>query len=652
VRSKVTFLLLALNLALFGYLLLSEHPWSATTRIEENRRRVLGPEAANLCALTITTRPAPDAPPGSAPTTLRLERRGETWFLAAPLDWPANDFAIRRILNELQFLEHETSFPVADLTGNGQSLADYGLDHPRLEILATPTPPPAGSTTPPSPAFTLRLGASTAVGNRLYVLSPDGARVHVVPQSFGAAFGADPAALFAELRSDRLFTIPVFEARALTLQSGAASVRTRLRRDQTRWAFEAPITTRAAKTPVELLINDLNALRVSRFLPTEPAPSPETTGLAVPRLRLTLEGNSRRETLLLGLPAAPTIPGAETIELHARLDDRPTPFTVAVPTAVLATLDQAQTDLRDRRVLAFDPARVTAITIAPPGDSGPGPLRIQKLDSNSGGTPAWRLSSAALPTPARADANLVAKLLGNLQLIEASAPRPKTSPFVSDAPSRVELENLGFNRPERTVTLELAAAEPSANAPLDTPSTLVLELAQPGGSDNGLYARVTGQPFLYAVPPETLLLLDSAPLSYRDRELARLPETTRITRLVIRPVSAADAPALLDYTVSNTPPPPAIAALLSGLRELRAGRVVRESFPASIQIDGVEKPWAYRLEATLSPPADGPLVLAIAARTGGATQLAGSEHLGLVFTLEQPMLDALWTLLQPAASTP
>jgi hypothetical protein len=87
VRSKVTFLLLALNLALFGYLLLSEHPWSATTRIEENRRRVLGPEAANLCALTITTRPAPDAPPGSAPTTLRLERRGETWFLAAPLDY-------------------------------------------------------------------------------------------------------------------------------------------------------------------------------------------------------------------------------------------------------------------------------------------------------------------------------------------------------------------------------------------------------------------------------------------------------------------------------------------------------------------------------------------------------------------------------------
>lgn len=649
-RSKVTFLLLALNLALFGYLLVSKHPWSATSRIEENRRRVLGPEAANLSALTITTRPAPDAPPGSTATTFRLERRGEAWFLATPLDWPANDFAVRRILNELQFLEHETSFSVADLARNGQSLADYGLDQPRLEILATPTPPPAGSTTPPSPAFTLRLGASTAVGNRLYVLSPDGARVHVVPQSFGAAFGTDPAALLAELRSDRLFTIPVFEARALTLQSGAASMRTRLRRDQSRWAFEAPITTRAAKTPVELLINDLNALRVARFLPGEAAASPEATGLAVPRLRLTLEGNSRRETLLLGLPASPAAPGAETVELHALLDDRTTPFTVAVPAAVLATLDQAQTDLRDRRVLAFDPARVTAVKIAGPEGAAPGPLHIQKLDSNSGGAAAWRLSSAALANSTRADPTLVAKLLGNLQLIEAAAPRPKASPFVSDAPSRVELENLGFNRPERTVTLELAAPESSTTPPLDGPATLVLELAQPGGTDPGLYARVAGQPFLYAVPPETLLLLDIAPLSYRDRELARLPEATRITRLVIRSTASPDAPLLLDHTVSDTPPPPAIASLLASLRDLRAGRIVREGFPATVPVDGVEKPWAYRLEATLAPPGDGPLVLSIAARAGGGTQLAGSERLGLVFSLEQSVVDALWSMLQPAAA--
>ncbi len=51
------------------------------------------------------------------------------------------------------------------------------------------------------------------------------------------------------------------------------------------------------------------------------------------------------------------------------------------------------------------------------------------------------------------------------------------------------------------------------------------------------------------------------------------------------------------------------------------------------------------LEATLDPAADGPFTLSLAERAGGSTQLAGNEKLDLVFTLEQPVLDALWSLL-------
>ena len=45
-RSKFTLLLLALNLALFGYLALTER-WITPDKVEENRRRILGPEAAD-----------------------------------------------------------------------------------------------------------------------------------------------------------------------------------------------------------------------------------------------------------------------------------------------------------------------------------------------------------------------------------------------------------------------------------------------------------------------------------------------------------------------------------------------------------------------------------------------------------------------------
>ncbi len=683
-RSKFTLLLLALNLALFGYLLLSERPWSATRGIDENRRRVLGPEAADLARIEITTLPPADATdtPPAAPlaNTLALERRADgAWQLTSPLDWPANDFAVRRILNELQFLEHETSFLVSDLSRNGQTLADYGLDQPSIIVTGTPATQPtrqsmidnsaSPSASPPPPPFTLKIGATAAVGGRLYVLSPDAKRIHVVSPSLAAALSLD----LAQLRSDQLFTIPVFEARALTLQTAAANAaRTRLRREENRWLFEAPINARAAKTPVELAVNDLNSLRVARFFSAGSAPSPETTGLASPRLRVTLEGNARRETLVLGAPAPSAEADPDTVELYARLEwrsapaaladrDHPVLFTVRLPSRLLSSLEQAQTALRDRRVLDLDPSRVTALAASSPAGRLP-ELRIQKLDTDE----AWQISAPAPAAPLRADPLLVARLLQRLQLLEAVPPRPDASPFVSDAPSAADLERLGFNLPQRVVTLQLASsAATSAGGPSSAGQEIVLELAQPVVAGPELYARVAGQPFVYALPPETLDQIPLAPRFYRDRSLLRLPASTAITRLVLRRADAPDSPPLLDYSpqvaglnpppsaatpqVAGPNPPPSVATLLAALRQLRAQTIVREDFPPTVLVDGVEKPWAYELEATLEPPLpSGPLRLLLAERGAGSTQLAGSSDLGLVFTLEQPVLDALWALLQQA----
>lgn len=632
-RSKFTLVLLALNLALFGYLVLSERPWAKTRTIDENRRRVLGPEAANLAKLEITARPDPAA----APTTIRLERdlKGDAWSIKEPLDWPANDFAVRRILGELQFLEHETSFSVAELSRNGQTLADYGLQEPRLVLTATPAP--ASPDAPAPSPIVLRIGDTAAVGDRLYVLSPDGSRIHVVGRTLAEALIPD----LARLRSDQLLTIPVFETRALTLQAGAT--RTRLRRDHARWLFEAPITARAAKTPVELALNSLTSLRVARFLPS-PLPL-ETTGLASPRLRITLEGNARREILRLGNPATAPAAGADTIEVYAALDERTTPFTVAVPLRVLETLDSAQTALRDRRILDFDPGLVTSITISAPEPTPS--LRIQKLDTAPGEPPAWQLSSSLLSAPLRADADLVDKLLRRLQLLDATPPKPSASPFVSDAPSGAEIENLGFNRPERAVTLQLSAPPAAPNAPATAPTAPVLQLAQPVAGETTSYARLNGQPYVYGVAPEIIDALPIAPRNWRDRSIFRLPADTRITRLVIRSATDADAAPILDYSPGAKPAPEAVATLLNALPNLRAREITGETYPETVIVDGVAKPWAYRLEATLDPAAGGPLLLTFAERAGGMTQQAGSPASGLVFALEQPVLDALWALLYP-----
>ncbi|HYD85297.1 MAG TPA: DUF4340 domain-containing protein, partial [Opitutus sp.] len=243
-RTKVTLVLLLLNVALFFFIFQFERRWRTEDTWKEARRRVLGPEAADIRSLEIK---------GPA-QSLSLVRRGDTWFITTPLEWPARDTAVSLILNELQLLEHVTSFYVRDLAKNGQTLADYGLDEPKLTVSFT-----SGNSGDGGRTTLLRIGDTTKDGMRLYLLSSNGERIHVVNQSLARNL----ALTFEELHDDRVFTIPVFEAQSLNLQTAApSSLRIRLRRDASRWTFETPIIARASKNATELAINALNTLRI------------------------------------------------------------------------------------------------------------------------------------------------------------------------------------------------------------------------------------------------------------------------------------------------------------------------------------------------------------------------------------------------------
>ena len=208
-RSKVTVVLLFLNVVLFFYIFKFEEKWRAERATLEARRRVLPPEIASLESFSRTARTG---------ESVKLEKRDDTWWLAAPYEWPANPNAVSRIHNELQYLEHETSFAVADLAKGGQTLADYGLAEPALSLDFTAAGKP----------YRLLVGDDTRTGNRLYVLSPDTERIHVVSRSLAESVGLP----LADLRNDSLFTIPVFEIRSLNIQTGPPSnLKIRLRRE-------------------------------------------------------------------------------------------------------------------------------------------------------------------------------------------------------------------------------------------------------------------------------------------------------------------------------------------------------------------------------------------------------------------------------------
>lgn len=633
-RTKVTLGLLFLNVALFFYIFYVD-PHGASP--ETAGRRVFGPEAAAIQSLKISA--------GSA--VIALEHRNEGWSLTQPFNWPANEFAVRRILNELQFLESESSFSVAEVEENGQSLADYGLAEPR--VVLTFVAAPADPSSPLPEAVTVRVGSDTAVGNRLYVLSPDGHRIHVVRRSLAdSLLVALPA-----LRADTVFTIPVFEVRSFNLKSGGANgPRIRLRRDTARWAFEAPIVTRANKTATEIAINELNALRTRQFL--DPAQFPaDKTGLDASALRITLEGNNRRETLLLGKPIAPAAPNDATAdtprEYYAQLEDRTPVFTVAVSPTLFATLGSAQETLRDPSILDFDPASVSAITLTAPGQPE---LSLQRLETEPGEN-SWRIvqreQTAGLQT-IPADPLLVERLLQRLALIKAQR-------FHSDAPSAADLENLGFNRPDRTVTLNYTSS-PLPGSPAQ-PTTVTLQLSLGGRGGSAVYARLSNQSFVYEVSPDILNGLPVAARVYRDRLLRQLPAGASLSALRLAETVGnrvlyehALAPGeTWEIAVAAEPASrrTAVEALLAQQRQLRASTFVRDDFPSTILIDGQERPWAYRLDATVTlSGGDGQPVthtLFFSERAGGSTQFAGSPELSVVFVPEQPLIDSLWTLI-------
>jgi len=630
-RTKVTLILLFLNVALFFFIFKFERGWRTEEASMEARSRVLGAETADIRSLQVS---------GPGFTTVHLDRQeDEKWALTDPIEWPANPHAVNRIINELQFLEHETSFSVADLQKNGQSLADYGLENPRLTVSFT-----SGSAlgeSAPDTSVSLFIGDETKVGNRLYVLSSDRTRVHVVNLSLTHSLTIP----VEDLRADTVFSVPVFEARSLNLQN-AANLRVRIRRDGNQWAFEAPIIARASKPNVELSINALNALRVRSFASAETIDLNPSNN---PTLRITLEGNNRRETLILGDAigtTAITQAATETnnnnpstspdIEYYAMLEGKTTLFTLSLPAALIDSLLNAQEALRETRLLDFPPDAVTALTLNAPNQPE---LSLQRLETNAQpdtlNPSSWQIvrrEGKQGPQTQSADDQDVRRVIEKLSRLSAQK-------FASDAPSDADLEAWGFNRPEREINLAIGSG--------NSAKTINLQIGVGAQPDSHAYARVGDARYIYLVDSEILRETSSSPLHYRQRLLRELPEAAKIDQLTI--IDLQDNQIVFKTTVLENDDEK-VKALVAQLRSLRAKRFVNDSFVDKVEVTGEFQPWRYRLDTTISLPSSTAELTEISSlylspRLSGATQLAGSTEFDAVFEVSQPLLDALWALL-------
>jgi len=620
-RFKFTVFLLALNIIVFGLILFLSKRSEKSDSAMGGLSGQLGREVIESDRIELR---------GQGLSVPRiLIRSGSSWSISEPMQWSANYFAVNRILNQLQFLEEEASFSVKEIEKTGQTLADYGLEDPIIQLTIAEG----------DEALHLKIGTLTEIGNNVYLLGPNGEDIFVVGRQVIDGLLVD----LGDLRTREIFDIPVFEIEALSLQinDSATDGKVRLARTNTGWNFESPLTAEADPTLVSNTINTLTAAKVLRFIEQE-ANDPILQGLENPFMRVTLQGNKRRQTLLIG--NKDSVARGEPA-YYAKLENNPTVFTVEAK--AFDDLLKAQEALRERNFMTFNRDALTEIKIT----EGERQIRLQKLENGSN----WQVIESTADTdiqPRRTDPEIMEALIQNLLTLRASG-------FAVDAPNAEDLEEKGFNQPRRSVILTFKDGK-----------TNTLLLAHPSSENNKLYARTSSAEYIYEVERRpTLMMMPLNAQHYRNRNLDTLPEAAAINSLQLTNLLTGEK--VFEYqrktentdwltTLADLPEKEQAAALvlLDGIRNFRVKAYLKDAYTESYRPDSdTTIPWAYQLNADISLPGDETArkdtrSYVFSKRLSGTVQIGASILHNTVFEIPQEMIDALYEYTESMPQPP
>ena len=619
-RFKFTIFLLALNVIAFGLIAYLNHQAKKVEPSTGGLSRQIGRELIDADRIELHGR--------GIETPRILERKGSTWHLIEPMQWSANYFAINRILNQLQFLEEEASFSIDEIENTGQSLADYGLENPLLKIVIA-----EGDET-----ISLSIGTLTEIGNNVYFLGPDEREIFVVNRQVIDSLLVD----LNDLRAREIFDIPVFEVDALGLQirtgntADGSSLKVRLARNNEAWIFEAPLAAKADPALVDNTVNTLTAAKVMRFIEPEQA-NPIVQGLENPFMQVTIYGNKRRQTLIVG-NLDPDSQGAP--QYFAKLEDNPVIFTVLA--RPFDALREAQEALRERNFINFDSSMLSAINISENGRK----IRLQKLETGENDWQVLESRGGNEIQPYRADPAIMDRLIKDLSSLRAKG-------FAADAPSMSDIESYGFNNPRRIVTLSFSEGDP-----------LTLMLAYPENSRDALYAKTNLADFIFKVERSaTLRMIPLNTSYYRNRILDILPAAARISALKLTNLQNDEA--IFNYAPGQENIPwndliaefdanhaEQIRVLLGAIRKFEVKSYLLDNYAEAYPVDAEKSlPWLFQLSATIQLPGDETDRIetreyVFTDRLSGTIQVAGSKQYNTIFEIPQPLLDALYELTE------
>jgi len=550
-----------------------------------------------------------------------LNKEGLNWSIKSPIQWPANNFTVNQIIHQLNLLKETSQFSFKELIQTNQSLSDYGLDEPSLVFEIKKT----------DQELKIIIGNTTALGNKLYLYLPQKEMVYIVSNNLYDT----PFPELDNLKQKQIINIPSFEIDALNYQvrtsdtsnRGLLSVRIEKRENDNTWYFKSPLKTQADSGLVLKTIKELTSARVKKFLPPEILDS-EMLGFDNPSMKLTLEGNKRRATLILGNTF---LDQTNHKNYYAKLESNDSVFTVNSKS--FDRFIEADKALREKNFVNFLTNKTTTIDIT----NTQFQTKLQQLENG-----AWQ-SLVLYPVnknpPSKADQVTINDFLDQLRNLRAVD-------FFSDNPKNEDLHSLGFNQPIISIAL------------FNKETPMLSLSAAPHPQDRSLLLiHLKNGSTIYSV--EKALFLKKFvpnPLHYKDRLIEKLPLSAEIIGLEIEDISQKSSPYLLNYRKDESPGK-IPEELLEVLKKITVRRYLERPFNQEERDDDGNIIWRYRLTFKILLPGDRGnktenRVYYIGNRITGSIQLGADPKQNLVFEFSPKFLQALYPYISEFKLTP
>ena len=550
--------------------------------------------------------------------SIKISKRNNSWFIHSPVQWPANNFSVNQILHQLNLLKESAKFTYDELIETDQNLKDFGLDEPKLTF----------NLKKDSQSLSLLVGNSTPLGNKLYIYLPEKESIYVVESDLLK----DDVLKVKDLYSKQIFDIPNFEIDALNYQlqasekdsRGQLSVRLEKNINDGSWQFMSPLNVKADSVLVSKTLQALTVTIVEKFLPLEIVDS-DMLGFENPYMKISLQGNKRRNTLILG--NALNDPN-NSKSYYAKLEGNPTVFTVKGNQ--YDQFIQAHKDLREKNFIKFNTKSISTIDVSDLEKF----TKLQKLENNE-----WQALSLNETTPTKpfqADSEVIDNLVSDLNTLRAVG-------FFLDNPTEEDLIALNFDQP----LLQILIFNNEKNI-------LTLNAVKHPNEKTLLLAKTENSPTIYTVDKASYLKNFSAqPLFYKNRIIEKLPEVARILELEIKDISN-DA-LLYEYSsekaVSETP-----LQLLDSLKEFKVDHYIDTVSLAKNNSNSLID-WKYKLSFKIALPGDiedklEERIYYFNERSSGSSQLGKTANQDLVFELSPELIRALHPFISSFELTP